>query len=262
VRIQKKGTVRGSLAEWLEHAGPRNPEEQWVEGRSAMEVARAWLENGPSGPPTEIGDLLRSHPDFRNVIIDQVEPEARVSFDTRRGEPRNADLVLIGHDDFGPFVGSVEAKADETFDQRLSGTLEAALERAIANPRSGGVERVIDLVRGLVPPRQPDTVSVGELRYQLLTGIAGSLALAAEHHTARAVFIVHVFETAKTSTRLLEANVNDASQFVRRLSSGSVTSLGEGVLVGPIQVRGAALSAKPAALYIGKATRRVSDPVE
>ena len=262
MRIEKKGVALGTLAEWLEHAAPKNPEKQWVEGRSAMEVARAWLANAPNAPPPEIGDLLGSHGDFRNVVVEQVEPEARVSFDTRRGEPRIADLVLIGHDEFGPFVGSVEAKADEPFGQRLSETVELALERAIANPRSAGVERVIELVRGLVPPRQPETVSVGELRYQLLTGIAGSLALAAEHHAERAVFIIHVFETGMTSARLLEGNAEDASQFVRRLSSGSVPSLETGVLVGPIQVRGAALSAKPAALYIGKATRRLSDPVE
>lgn len=260
MRIEKKAAALGTLDEWLEHAGPKNPEVQWVEGRSAMEVARAWLESAPSGPPAEIGHLLRSHRDFRNVIIEQVEPEARVSFDTRRGEPSNADLVLIGHDEIGPFVGSVEAKADETFGQRLSDTLDAALERAIANPRSAGVERVIDLVRALIPPKKPETVAVGELRYQLLTGIAGSLALAAEHRAARAVFIVHVFETGKTSSQHLEANANDASQFVCRLTSGSVTSLEDGVLVGPIQVRGAALSAKPAALYIGKATRRLSEP--
>jgi hypothetical protein len=92
-------------------------------------------------------------------------------------------------------------------------------------------------------------------------GVEGTLALAAEHRAARAIFIIHVFETDKTSSRRLEANANDASQFVRRLSSGAVKQLDEGVLVGPIHVRGAALSAKPAALYIGKATRRVSDPL-
>jgi hypothetical protein len=261
VRIEKHGAAITNLDEWLQHAGPKTPEKQWVEGRSAMEAARAWLEGAPNGPPKEIGDLLRSHMDFRNVVIDQVEPEARVSFDTRRGEPRNADLVIIGHDDYGPFAGSVEAIADETFDQRVSEVLDAALERTVANPRSGGVERVVELVRGLVPPRVPDSVSIGDLRYQLLTGVAGTLALAAEHHAARAVFIVHVFETDKTSSRRLEANANDANQFVRRLSSGAVSNLEDGVLVGPIHVRGAALSAKPAALYIGKATRRLSDPM-
>ena len=261
MRIEKGNASITNLDEWLEHAGPKNPEQHWVEGGSAMEAARAWLDAAPNGPPNEVADLLRSHTDFRNAVIDRVEPEARVSFETRRGEPRNADLVVIGHDDHGPFAGSVEAKADETFDRPLADVLDAALERTVANPRSAGVERLIELVRALVPPRVPDTVSIGELRYQLLTGIAGTLALAAEHHVARAIFIIQVFETDSTSLRRLEANANDANQFVRRLSSGAVSHLDEGVLVGPIQVRGAALSARPAALYIGKATRRVSDPL-
>jgi hypothetical protein len=261
VRIEKSNAAITNLSQWLELAGPRHPEEQWVEGRSALEAARAWLERAPNGPPDEIGELLRSHKDFRNVVIDQVEPEARVSFDTHRGEARTADLVVIGHDELGSFAGSVEAKADEAFGQRISDVLDAALERTVANMRSAGVERVVELVRALIPPRVSDTASIGELRYQLLTGIAGTLALAGKHSAARAVYIIHVFETAKTSTRNLEANSNDANQFVRRLTSGAVKQLDDGVLVGPIQVRGEALSAKPAALYIGKATRRVSGPM-
>ena len=261
MRIEKSNAAITNLNEWLEHAGLKDPQKQWVEGRSAMEAARAWLEGAPNGPPNEIADLLRSHTDFRHVVVDQVEPEARVSFDTQRGEPRIADLVISGHDEHGPFAGSVEAKADETFGQLLSEVLDAALERTVANPRSGGVERVVELVRALVPFRAPDTVSVGELRYQLLTGVAGTLALAAERRVERAIFIIHVFETEKTSSRRLAANAKDTDQFVHRLSSGAVTRLDDGVLVGPIQVRGMALSAKPAALYIGKATRRVSPPM-
>jgi hypothetical protein len=225
-----------------------------------MEVARAWLDGAAHGPPKEIADLLRSNTDFRSVVIEDVEPEARVVFDGRRGEPRNADLVFFGHDDLGPVVGSVEAKADEPFGPRLSDVLNIALERAVANPRSGGIERVVELVRGVVPARAPDTVPISELRYQLLTGIAGALAVAAEHKAERAIFILHVLETSKTSSQLLAANAEDASQFVRRLSSGSIEHLEEGILHGPIHVRGEALSARPAALYVGKATRRISDP--
>jgi hypothetical protein len=261
LRIAKKDLAITSLDDWLEHAGPKDPDRQWVEGRSAMEAARAWLEGAPAGPPLEIASLLRSNADFQNVVIDQVEPEARLYFDTRRGETRNADLVFLGHDEKGSVVGSVEAKADEAFGPRISDVLNTALERAVSNPRSGGIERVVELVRGLVPPRVTDTVSIGELRYQLLTGIAGTLALAAEHKAERAIFIVHVLETSMTSSPQLAANADDASQFVRRLTSGAVKELEEGVLCGPIRVRGEALSARPAALYIGKATRRVSDPL-
>lgn len=260
MRIEKDNAGIGSLAEWLERAGPRDPGTRWVEGGSALEAARAWLEGAPAGPPEEIGALLRSHADFRGVVVDRVEPEARVSFETRRGEPRKTDLAIHGHDEFGPLVGSVEASAGEPFGTRFSEVFDAALEHAVANPRSGGVEQVVELVRALVPPRTPDTVSIGELRLRLLLGVAGTLALAAQHHAARGIFILHVLETSGTTASLLQANADDANQFVRRLSSGAAEELVEGRLVGPIQVRGAALSQRPAALYIGKATRRVSAP--
>lgn len=260
MKIARNGAAIGSLADWLALAGPKDPDRQWVEGRSAMEVARAWLENAVDGPPSEIARLLRSNADLQNVVLDAVEPEARVSFDTRRGEQRNADVAFTGHDDSGSVVGTVEATADEPFGPRVSDVLSIALERAVSNPRSSGIDGVVELLRGLVPPKTSDTASVVELRYQLLTGVAGSLALAAKHRADRAIFIVHVFETDKTSLRELAANAEDICQFVRRLSSGSVARLEEGILHGPIQVRGEALAARPAALYVGKVTRRLSDP--
>jgi hypothetical protein len=258
--IAKNGANIGTLADWLTLAGPKDPDRQWVEGRSAMEVARAWLESAADGPPSEIVRLLRSNADLQNAVLDSVEPDARVNFDTRRGDPRSADLAFTGHDDSGSFVGTVEAKSDEPFGPRVSDVLNIALERAVSNPRSDGIERVVELLRGLVPTKTAETASVVDLRYQLLTGIAGTLALAAKHRADRAIYIVHVFETDKTSSRDLAANAEDLSQFVRRLSSGSVASLEEGVLHGPIQVRGEALAARPAALYVGKVTRRLSDP--
>ena len=79
MRIEKSGVAITNVDEWLEHAGPTIPGKQWVEGRSAMEAARAWLEGAPNGPPKEIDHLPRSHTDSHNVNIDEVEPEARVN---------------------------------------------------------------------------------------------------------------------------------------------------------------------------------------
>lgn len=261
MRIAKNGASIANLTDWRTLAGPKDPE-QWVEGRSAMEVARAWLDGLAGGPPEEIARLLRSNSDFQNLVIQEAEPDARLSSDTRRGELGNADLVFMGHDSTGAVVGSVEAKSDDPFGPRVSDVLDIALERAVSNPRSVGIDGVVELVRGLIPPRAPNTVSIVDLRYRLLTGIAGTLAVAAKRHAERAIYIVHVFETDKTSARELAANTSDVNEFVHRLSSGSLPQLEEGILHGPIHVRGEALAARPAALYIGKATRRLSDPVQ
>jgi hypothetical protein len=259
LKIAKNGAAIASLTDWRSLAGPKDPS-HWAEGRGAMEVARAWLDGAAQGPPPEIAALLRSSTDFQNLVIDEVEPDARLTFDTRKGELGNADLVFVGHDSAGSVVGSVEARSDEPFGPRVSDVLDMALERAVSNPRSVGIDGVVELIRGLVPPKAPDTVSIGDLRYRLLTGIAGVLAVAANRNAERAIFIIHVFETDRTSASELAANAKDASEFAHRLSSGSVQRLDDGVLHGPIQVRGEALAARPAALYIGRVTRRLSDP--
>lgn len=50
-----------SLEEWLQYAPPAKGEKHWKDGRSAKELAKAWMTyNGPS-MPSELMDLLGTH---------------------------------------------------------------------------------------------------------------------------------------------------------------------------------------------------------
>ena len=71
----------------------------------------------------------------------EAEPEAQLHFDDLPGEPRNADLAVLVHDEFGEFVMTVEGKADESFGDTVAETLAAAVERKLENPASQGVRR-------------------------------------------------------------------------------------------------------------------------
>lgn len=258
MQIRKGNRVIQSLEEWLESAGPKDVDKQWKEGRSAMESAIAWLEV-PGALPSEIDELLRSHPDFGAVSVEWIEPEALIRFDRHSG-PRNADIAVRANDANGVIAITLEAKADEPFDQRLADVLENSLERLIANAESGGFARASDLARSLLPPLSDKQASLGTLRYQLFTGVAGTLALAERQNAARAVFIVHEIVTNQTSCEKLSTNHTDYSAFVRRLTGLKDLEVLSDRLYGPIRVPGAPLFESPAALYIGKATRSKGEP--
>lgn len=258
VQIRKGAEVIQTLDQWLDVAGPKDVDKQWKEGRSAMESAIAWLE-APGSLPPEISTLLHSHPDFGVVSVEWIEPEAPIRFDSHSG-PRHADIAVSARDANGAIAVTLEAKADEPFDQRLADVLEDSLERLIANAESGGFVRARDLARALLPPLSDKQASLGTLRYQLFTGVAGTLALAEREKAARAVFIVHEIVTNQTSRQKLNANHKDYSAFVRRLTGMKDLEVMPETLYGPIRVPGAPLFQSPAALYIGKTARTKGEP--
>jgi|GEM_PF-1489078 len=217
MRIEKKGKdgqhIRRiqTLEDWHDLAPPAS-EVHWVEGRSAMEAARAWLERAGE-PPAEVLKLFSRHADFDGVEFTHVEPEALLRFDERAG-PRHADLSVMAEDRRGPIAVTVEAKADEPFDELVGVAFSNALETLLQNPRSGKVDRIVELAQSLFRPQAGDQQPVTSLRYQLLTATAGTLAHAVAMGANRAVLIVHEFITSKTSEQLLAQNHADLSRFV------------------------------------------------
>jgi hypothetical protein len=243
-----------SLAEWKTHAPPKSAV-QWKEGRSAVEMARAWLTAEPPALPPEVEALLASHPDFGPVEAWEAEPEALVPFDGFSG-PANVDLLLRARDPMGKIVVAVEGKADESFGATLGETFSAALERKLSSPNSKGVARIEQLARALLHPRSGRGLPrVGDLRYQLLTVSAAALAEAERQGVGRAVVVVHEFRTELTADDNLARNQRDLDRFLKRISRGEVTESGTGRLHGPFRVPGGTLFGDGSALYLGKAVR-------
>jgi len=162
MRIEKNGVAIESLDGWWRAAPPQDPVKHWVDGRSAKEAARVWLANAPQSPPPEVASLLSSHPDLVDIVLERVEPEAPLVFDGRTG-PRHADLAIVARDRRGVVAITVEAKADETFDDTVAVVFDSALERLLATPRSGGVARVVELAQSILSPRVPGTSAVSDL---------------------------------------------------------------------------------------------------
>jgi hypothetical protein len=110
-----------TVDDWFRLAGPAGGVDQWVDGRSAKELAKAWCGRA-SGPavPVELQELLSTHPDTDGAVILEVIPEHKVVFDDIPGEPRNTDLVCIAEQGNRRIAISTEAKADEPFGELIA----------------------------------------------------------------------------------------------------------------------------------------------
>jgi hypothetical protein len=254
--ISKGGIPLTTLTAWETHAGPKSPN-QWVDGRSAKEAARAWLESGGTKLPEEVSSALINHKAFGPVQSWQAEPEAKLSFDSFAGGPRNSDLVVYAQDSHGPFLIAVEAKADEPFGKTVAETLAAAVDRYLENNRSNGVARTEQLAAALLGPRQSGDPLLKDIRYQLLTACAGALCEAQRRGYSRALMLVQEFVTVKTSDDKHSCNGADLDTFVKRLSHGSVSAVRPGGIYGPFTVPGAPLLSPGVALFVGKVSRNL-----
>jgi hypothetical protein len=254
MRILKNGESISCVDDWRRLAPPKSVD-QWVRGRSAFELANAWCGTGTPAIPGVLRELFDSRPETRSLIIETVHPEHRIPFDDHGGEPRNADLAFVGQTADRKIAVTVEAKADESFGTTVAKTISDALERSIRNPRSHGIRRVEDLVRSLMPAREKGDPHVGDLRYQLLTAAAGSLAYAAKEGADSAVLVVHEFVTDLTRDVLHSKNAAAFRAFVHRLSRAEVIPE-ERELLGPFGVPGGPLFQPAVPLFIGKIVTR------
>ena len=254
--IAKSGELIKTIEDWHRLAPPKS-EKQWVDGRSAKETARAWLQWGADNLPSEVEDLLSRHGDFGPVIQWTAEPEARLRFDEFRGEPRNSDLAVHAEDSRGKFLIAVEAKADEPFAEKVSDALSKALERYATNAQSKGIVRIQQLARALFVQRESGQSSLRDLRYQLLTASAGALCEAERHGYSRSLLLIQEFVTDKTLDRKHARNSKDLARFINRLSRGEYSSLNSGEIVGPVRVPGYPLVSANVDFYVGKISRNI-----
>jgi hypothetical protein len=247
------GTPILTVSDWQRHAPPKLPH-HWVEGRSAYELAYAWCGLSEPAMPDALQLLLDSREITRGFVPELALPEHRIPFDSFGGEPRNADLALTGSAAIGRVAITIEAKADEPFGETVAATLAAAIERRIEKPESNGVKRVDALARALFRPKEKGQPRVGDLRYQLLTAAAGTLAFADAQAVSIAVLIVHEFATKDTKDANHIQNGVDYNEFLLRLAEQPLPAVSVPYLHGPFAIPGGELFPGGRSLYIGKVT--------
>lgn len=248
--IAKDGHAITSVDTWFAYAPPKDGEVQWVDGRSAKELAKAWFPiSGQAQIPTELALLLSIHADFVTAEIKNGIPEVRIKLDDYPGETRNADLVLLAKRHDETILLTIEAKADEQFDMTIGEKLRSAAKGSNIPNR---VEHLCKAMFGSTPTEKP---ALKELRYQLLHAMAATLIAARSHDAAKALFIVYEFATDKTLAEKRRANHNDLVAFLDILSNGTIRSLDNGSIVGPIVVPGGKHVPSSIPLFVAKIKR-------
>ncbi|MDE0191693.1 MAG: hypothetical protein OXQ90_10090 [Gammaproteobacteria bacterium] len=161
----------------------------------------------------DIERTIAECPDIGLLRWWRAEPEARIPINAFRGEQPNIDVLLVAEDERGPVVVAVEAKANETFGGQLADRHRSAKADRASNPRSKALDRIEALLArfhlDLGQPRVP------QLRYQLFTATAATLAEAERRSSDRALFVVHEFVTSLTRSDRRERNAADLDIFFR-----------------------------------------------
>jgi hypothetical protein len=203
---------------------------QWVDGRSAKELARAWVGSGTPVVPAALTALLDSCELTRGFVCDEAFPEHVTRLDDFRGEHRNHDLLVIGSTGGGPTVIGVEGKNDEVFGD-IVGEYHAV--KSASDVRSNVPARIEQLVSALVADGM---LTAAPLRYQLLTASMGTLIEASARGANQAVVVVHTFRSNDSKPDKLAQNAADYAAFVRAFDSSAVVV--DGVVAGPYSVPG------------------------
>ncbi len=252
--FHKNGSEIHSVEDWLQFAPPKEGLRQWKDGRSAKELAKIWFPK-PGTPqiPAGLTTLLNSIPDLSDTKIIEGIPEHKIPLDNFRGETRNADLVLVGTNGDTNVSINIEAMADESFDQTLYQKL-----RSVRNPKSkipARIDLLCDSLFGQTPESNPDLLN---LRYQLLTGCAGTLIEASKVGAGVAVFVIHVFISDAVKRKKVQSNDNDYLHFMKYLTDGAIDKTDDDALIGPLLVPGGPFIPSDTALYVGKIKTEVA----
>lgn len=245
--VSRRGKPIRSVEEWGVEARPAKAD-HWQDERSAKELAKAWISG--SGPAALVS-LLDRDPATAGLRIEHVVAEAQTAFDRWPGGKRNHDLLVTGETQGGSITIGMEGKADEAFGQTLK-SYAAASQRLIDQGAVTNAHLSLDaLTTALVGVTSSMAPELMRLRYQLFSGVAGTLA-AAERHSAQAAFVVHEFVTNKTKPRLHAANAAALTAFAERVFAARPPAGESSWLLGPFHVPAERWAHLP--LWIGKIT--------
>ena len=184
----KKENIIKDLTSWFRYAEPEGGESQWEEGRSAMEFAR-YMTSSKGQLPTEIQKYLSSIGfDKEDYLCMPEEVTSYDDYDLGNGSGRHHDGLLVSDH----HIIGIEAKVSESFDNSVSKKMEAAKKN------SGGGKnmrkRIFNSLKMIKEDFDDNSLeSVGDLMYQLISGMIGTIIEANKRKKDKAVFLIIEF---------------------------------------------------------------------
>ena len=201
IKISKNNIIT-TVEEWYQFAPPKAKGKHWKDGRSAKSLAQFMTDKNQVKKLEDI--LVELEYDTNGVI--SCTPEANTVLPCK-GNGRNHDLLMIGED----FVVGIEAKVSEPFGEEISTELIEASDN-----KKGRIDKLANELFGFEINEVKDGL---ELRYQLLTGVYGTLREAEKNKKSKALFLVIVFTDGITreDENAVNRNNDDFKNFCQQI---------------------------------------------
>ncbi|MBK0401212.1 hypothetical protein H0I76_18590 [Limibaculum sp. M0105] len=155
-------------------------EKHWRKGRSAFELAHAWMDADKI--PPAVMCVISERPEFAAARLVEGHFE-RTTPIPGRGKASQTDLLALCEARGERFVLGIEGKVDETL-----GPLVSEWDDASPNRRAR--------LSGLIELLEANPAGTARLRYQLLHRTAAALIEAKHFGTRHAIMLVHSFDPA------------------------------------------------------------------
>ena len=202
IKISKNNNIITTVEEWYQFAPPKAKGKHWKDGRSAKSLAQFMTDKNQV---KKLEDILVELEYNTNGVI-SCTPEANTVLPCK-GNGRNHDLLMIGED----FVVGIEAKVSEPFGEEISTELIEASDN-----KKGRIDKLANELFGCKINEVKDGL---ELRYQLLTGVYGTLLEAENNKKSKALFLVIVFTDGITreDENAVNRNNDDFKNFCQQI---------------------------------------------
>lgn len=199
----------------------------WCEGKSAESLARFWF-NENADPFISMLESI-----FGIVKLTDGYFEATTSFDDVPRGPRNHDVLFkkVIYEK-GKMTIGVEAKGNEEYANLIKEKYDYVNKKRQIGQNSNQDIRLDAIFDSLNSNENKIDINVyRELRYQLFSGLVGTITEAKNNKSNCAVFIIHQFLTHRSRAESLERNYKDLHQFLKFIGIQNLMKSGEIVKV-------------------------------
>jgi Domain of unknown function (DUF6946) len=214
------------LEDWYCKAGPKDPRIQWEDGHSAKEFATFIMDhNGISLLDHLIDEILPNHNDLFAV------PELVTRLDKYLGEHRNHDFALYSKNRQQDLITCVEAKATERLDVLVGKKWEEG------NKKGSNIQKRINDMSSKLWNGNVSIEKIKTFRYQLLTGLVGSVIQAEGLWADNVLFLVLQLRTRKVSSKHIMENKGDFTEFLNSFETMQQVTISNSCTFGPLEIQ-------------------------
>jgi hypothetical protein len=220
---ETKETEILTVEDWFNYCPPKQKEKHWVDGRSAKEMAKFWMNE-------------KKRNDFQIFIQQAIAnfnygysvPEYESAFDSY-GSPRQHDLLISSAD--SKTVITIEGKADEPFGKMsFDENFNDAFNKKKQNDDSKAFDRMVNLAENYFKKNE----KIKNIMYQLAYWFSGSICDVIKFDAEKVVMVLQEFRSKLTTLENLDRNHQEFEKFVEFISTEQYSSIKNKQILGPI----------------------------